>query len=650
MQNTKYILTICLVALISIFTTAQSVNVRVANQVIQGQRFTVTISVTNGEANITRDNAPVLSGCTLIAGPGISTMQSVQFVNGKQSSSVTKDYTFTYTADKAGTVTIPSLKVKVSGKDMTTQAKSLTILPPDQSSRRNTPAYGYGYPSSIDEMEELMNELMGGTPGFGRQPAQPQPSRPQQTTQISPKDFIIAVNMSKNNIYEKEAVIATIKLYTKHDVSKFQPKVMPQFEGFLSEEIDVSNQVPQQESYHGENYYTLILKKCLLYPQKSGNLTINSGTYDVTLETYDLVSNGYFVTQVPKSHNITTTSNSITVSVKPLPSPAPSSFNGAVGDFEVSSSLNPEQLRTNEAAKYVLTVKGTGNITHLAEPTIPFPATVEEYTPVGESDAKFNGSNMQGTYTATYTIVPQEVGTLEIPEWEYSYFNPSTGKYVTVKLPSYTRTVGKGIASSQSAPGSNQNLDEGAIRDIRHITKVDFSSLSKEPEFIFSSPWYWLAYIFLALVLIFTSFFYRKRIRSLNDIQGRRIRKAKSVATKRLSKARQAMNNHNSDEFYAALSSALWGFLSDKLKIAASALTRDNIADTLEKAGAEEDTVKRTINVLDECEMARFTPEHSDTEMSRLYEEASGVIDSLNKLKQNQKTTAVQSRQSRYGI
>ena len=139
----QYITALC-ICLAAFASSAQNVSIRVANQVIQGQRFTISISVTNGETNITRDIAPKLPGCTLIAGPGVSTMQSVQIVNGRQTSSVTREYTFTYTADKAGTVNIAPIKLKVDGKELSTQSKTLTILPPDQAPQNRNQGYG-GY-------------------------------------------------------------------------------------------------------------------------------------------------------------------------------------------------------------------------------------------------------------------------------------------------------------------------------------------------------------------------------------------------------------------------------------------------------------------------------------------------------------------------
>lgn len=645
---TKRLKTIIIAVLIAAFSTisavAQSVSLQVNPQAIQGQRFAVTVVINDGDTRLTRNDAPQLEGCTLLGEPGRTTMQSIQIVNGRQSASTGVNYTFTYLADKAGTVTIPPIKVNVDGKSLQTQQRTITILPPDQANQRRGSS-GYGYGSAIDEMEELMNELMGGSPSRPRQ--QQQQQAPQQS-KFNPSDFLVVVSLSKSNIYEKEAVIATIKLYSKHDITRFQPVVMPQFEGFLSEEIDVSDQTPQQEHYNGQNYYSLVLKKCLLYPQRAGRLTINSGTYDVSLRTVDYISYGFYSTPIYNEHNITTKSNSLTVNVKPLPIPIPPSFNGAVGDFDISTSLTPEQLRTNEAAKYVLTVSGIGNLTHLGEPIINFPATVEEYTPTGETDARFNGSNMQGKYTATYTFVPQEVGTLKINSWDFTYFNPSTGKYVTVTLPEYTRNVARGIATSAPV-SSSANIDVSKIRDIRHIHKVNPDELSMTPRHLFRSAWYLPAYLIAIALLVAALIVYRRHIKAAADVQGRKIKKARSVAAKRLQKARQAMQAHRSEEFYAALSAALWGFLSDKLKMPASSLTRDNVAGTLEQAGANSELVNKTITLLDECEMARFTPSHSDSEMSTLYTEASEIIDTLNRLKpQSSDNKAQITTRSRY--
>lgn len=620
---------------------AQRVSVQASNQVIQGRNFTVTFSITDGNGKMTRQQAPNLPGCTLLYGPAASTMHSIQVYNGRQVSSSSVQYTYTYRADKAGTITIPSVEITVDGKRMTTQERRLTILPPGNSSNQR-PGYGS---SPFDEMDEMMEEMEAIMNQYaGGQPARPQQPAADTSGEVSPNDLIVTVDLSKNNLYEKEAVIATIQLYTKHNITNFQPTVMPQFEGFLSEELPVNNRQAQLVQFRGDNYYHVVLKKCLLYPQKSGKLTINSGSYDVTLQTVQYVSNGFYSTPVASEHPVKTRSNSVTVNVKPLPQPVPPSFNGAVGDFSVVSELTPQKLRTNEAATYTLKLTGTGNLKHLAEPVVPFPATVEQYTPTSQNDVNFVGDNISGSFTATYTFVPQEVGKLQIPSWEFTYFNPATGEYVTETIPAYEREVGKGLPAASGAV----KVDTSDISDIRHIEAVDEGDLSTEHTQMFHSALYWLVYILALAALLGTVLIYRRQIKLNSDVDAMRVRKARSRAARRLRKAAQAMHAHNNDEFYGALSSALWGYLSDKLRIPASLLTRDNIAESLTAAGAPDDLVPDVIAILDECEMARFTPNHSDSEVSSLYDRAGAVLNRMERVSPRAVAASDVNQQSRY--
>jgi len=573
--------------------TAQSLKVIANPYVVQGRNFTVTFRVTNAEGAVQR--APELANCQLLYGPGVTTMQSTQIVNNRVSSTVIYEYSFVYRANKPGRVTIPSVSINAEGKTIKSSPFTFEVLPPDRSEQNNG----------------------GGTP-----------SRPQPTSSsgpdIRPTDLIVTVTMSKNGIYEHEAVVATIKVYTKHAITSFRATTLPVFEGFLSEELPVNDPV-KIEHFRGENYYSAVLKRCLLYPQKSGTLSINSGRYDVTLETYERISQGFMVTQRPVRKNITTTSNSVNVSVKALPEPKPAGFDNAVGNFKVTTSLEPAQLRTNEAATYTVTITGSGNIKHLTTPDITFPHGVELYTPESSADASFTGQDMHGTFTATYTMVPQDEGSLTIPGWDFVYFNPSAARYETVEIPAYERKVLRGSAPAQ---GTAQK-DVAAMKDIEHIKQLRPDSLEKSPQPVFGTVIYVLCYIITILALVAAAIIYRHRINLRADVQGRRTARANRVAVRRLREARKAMAAHHNDEFYAILARALWGYLSDKLRIPASALTRDNIQEKLAATGAGDTLITRTIAILDDCEMARFTPMHSDMEVSTLYDQAVGVIKDL---------------------
>ncbi len=569
--------------------------------VVQGRNFALTFRLSDGDAN--PPAAPQLKGCTLLFGPAVSTMSSTQIVNGRITSSSSVDFSFTYRADEPGTVDVPELTVSSEGKTLKSRPASFQILPSDEP-RQSGGSQNGGRPSaSIDDPSTQ-------TPG-----------------RISSDDLLVRVSFSKSSVYEQEPVVATIKVYTKYDISSFMPTAQPAFDGFLCEELPVSNET-SIEHYNGSNYHTAVLKKLLLYPQKAGQLSVNSGKYDVSIVQYETVNMGFFRTQRPVEKQVTTSSNAATLSVKALPEPRPAGFNGAVGQFSVSTSLEPELMRTNEASVYSYIVKGTGNIKYLSEPSVQFPVGIDAYTP--KTDIKTNlvggGTNMSGIYRTDYTIVPQEVGAFTIEGVPFIYFDPSTGKYETVDVAS---TPIKVLRGTGSAAATEQREIEGSINDILHIRPSDSQPRSHSMSYVLRSAVYPVAYAVVILALLVVVVVYRRHIRLQADVTGRKLAKAGRVANKRLRDARAAMNAHENDRFYASLAKALWGYLSDKLQISASQLVRDNVAEKLLAYGLTQEQTDNVLEVLDRCEMARFTPQTSDDEVAEIYRRATAVIKNI---------------------
>ncbi|MDE6286611.1 MAG: BatD family protein, partial [Muribaculaceae bacterium] len=437
---------------------------------------------------------------------------------------------FIYSADKAGTVTVPAVTVNAGGHSLSSRSVTFKVLPPDR------------------------NAAAGAAAGQGSNPRE-QVQQADASQRISPDDLLIRISFNKPHVYEQEAVIATIKVYTTTDITSIMPKKQPVFEGFLSEELPVTLE-PETEHYNGRNYTTAVLKRCLLYPQKSGRLTVNSGQYDVVVRTYETVNMGYFMTRRPVQQTVTTNSNQATLNVEALPEPRPEGFNGAVGSFSVSTELSPEVLRTNEAATYSYIVKGTGNIKYLTAPTIEFPAGFDRYTPKTDIDARVSGADMTGTYRIDYTVVPQEPGKFTIPGGKFVYFDPSSRKYETIDTRSYDVNVARGSATSVAAV--EQRAIDNTITDIRHIhTSPEVPVVDRGR--LFHSLWYWLAYVLVVVALVAVVLSYRRTLRLRADVSGRRLARANRVALKRLRAARGFMQAGKQDEFYQELARALWG-------------------------------------------------------------------------------------------
>lgn len=569
-------------------------------QVIEGNKFNVTFRLKDGDGKGLK--APEIDGCTLLYGPSTSTMQSYQMMNGQTTSSTTIDYSYIYRADKAGTYTIAPATINVNGKSYTTKETKFTVLPADKVAQGNQSNV------RVDDYSTQSTDK-----------------------QVSDNDVFVRIILSKAKAYEQEAIECTIKLYTKYSISSFMPTTQPSFDGFLIEEMDLKSSLNQIENYKGQNYMTAILKKCIIFPQKSGKLTINSGKYDITVVQYERVNLGFFSDTRPVEKKIRVSSNSASINIDPLPLPQPEGFSGAVGKFSIDSKLQGTSFRTNEASSLIYTIKGTGNIKYIREPIIDFPTEFEQYTPKNEIKAAVSGNNVTGSMTIEYTFVPQSVGKFTIGTDKFVYFDPTSKKYITLSTPKYDINVTKGV-STHTSTTVNQKDIATKNTDILHI-KLGDKNLQKTHSFYSFCLWYWSLYIIGIILLIAIIYLNIKHIKAIKDVKGTRLAKANKIAKKRLKQAKAHMDLHETDKFYEEILRATWGYLSDKLSIPASQLNRDNISSELTTYGASEKLIRDIIEVLDECEMARYTPTKTEEQIENLYNKISYSMNEMENIK-----------------
>lgn len=563
--------------------------------VIAGERFQVVYRLSNAQAG--NPNVGEIKGCQLLYGPSRSTSQSYQIINGVQSSQSTIDYTYVYRAEKAGTYTIPAASIDVDGKRMHSKETSFTVLPADESSSGSSSA----------------------------RPGDISTQTPDQ--KITGNDIFVRASLNKSHVYEQEAVECTLKLYTKYDgISSFSQTTPESYEGFLIEEVNLKENPVSIEHYNGQNYRVVVLRKYIMFPQKSGKLVLKTGTYDVVVQQYERINNGYFYMTRPVERSVKLPSSDVVINVSALPTPAPADFNGAVGKFEVSEKLSSENLRTNEAASLSYTISGTGNIKYIKAPKVVFPEEFQQYSPSQNVDARISGSNVSGTMSIEYTFVPDAVGDFDIEVPPFVYFDPAKKDYVTIPLPSYAIKVAKGVGSG------SQETDQTKVKvkntDIRHIKTGD-KNLVKEHHYLSDQLWYWLLYPLFILVLVAVTLIAVRRHKANSDTVKMRRTKAGKMAKKRLAVAAKMMDKNDKSGFYDAVLKALWGYVSDKLSIPVSALTRDNVSEELSRYGADENTISHVIGVLDECELARYTPESLNRPMKEVYDSAFEAMDML---------------------
>lgn len=582
-----------------------SFTVNAPRQVVEGNQFKISYILQNAEG--TTIQVPDIEGVSLLYGPATSTSHNVEIRYGKRTSSYTQQYTYTYRALKAGKYTVEPATVMVDGKAMKSKSFTLEILPPDQSVQNG------GNQSQSVQIDNIASQRAGKS--------------------VSANDIFVRINLSKSHVYEQEALICSIKLYTKYQISSFMSTQQPSFNGFLIEEMPNNANLNDIEHYNGQNYMVAELRKFILYPQESGQLTITSGNYDVAVIQYEETSSFFGMMRTPVEKQIKVQSNQATLNVTPLPSPKPSSFTGAVGDFKISGKLNTDKFKTNEAATYTVSISGTGNIKFLKTPSVDFPSQFEVYDPQNTNNVAVSGNNMTGTQKWEYTFIPQYVGQFTIPSVEFSYFDTSSKKYVTLSTAESVINVEKGAGGTTTTTSSINKSDiVEKNKDILHIRTGNLS-LDKSPTLVWSSASYWLWYIIPTLILVGIMFAYRKTLKNRSNVQLMRTKKAGKIAKKRLKAAKTFMQAHDNNGFYAEMLKAVWGYLSDKLHIPVSNLNKENIEAELLNYGASAELTAQIINILDECEFAQYAPAQSDAQMESIYEQTSDLMDKLENTK-----------------
>lgn len=551
--------------------------------------------------------APEFNNFDVLAGPFESHSSSYQIINGKSSSSVSLSYTYTLQAQKTGTFTISSASIIVDGKKFTSKGVSIKVLPADA-----TP------PSSRSQ---------------GGRRASPSSNNAQAS--ISNENIFMRTVVSKTNVFEQEAILVTYKLYTLVDVVGCNPKKIIDFNGFMKQDVELpTNKQLALENYNGRNYSTVELYKVLLYPQHSGVIQIDKWNFDAVIRVQNKTAvrsifDDFFDSYTNVSKSITAPAVKITVNA--LPSGKPVTFTGTVGHFTLNSSISSLNVKANDAVTLKIDIAGNGNMKLIKNPTIKFPDGFESYDPKVSNNFKTNASGISGNKSIEYMFIPRHSGNFEIPSAEFTYFDIQEKRYKTLRTPLYNLQVKKGEGGENSTVVGNY-VDKEDVKqlskDIRYI-QTDKISLSKEEEPIFGTFLSWLLYLIPLLLSVILFVFFRKKAKENSDVILLKNKKANKLAQRRLKLAQKFLKEGNKDQFYEEVLKATWTYLSDKLSIPVSALTKGSVELELTNHQVETKVINQFIDILNTCEFARYAPNSGQQEMGDLYTDTIHAISDL---------------------
>ncbi len=568
-----------------------------------GEQFEITFTI---NAQPSGFRPPEFKGLNLIGGPSQSSSSSIQFINGKVTQSVTFSYSYYFTANKPGTYTIEAAKATVDGKSYLSNTLTIEVVGGGKqgSSQGNVSS---SQNKTDDNEEEVVAEAGN-------------------------DDIFVRILVDKTTLYQGEHLIATIKLYSRLNISTIEKVDYPSFNGFFRQDIETPPlQRLEREVVNGQVYGTGIIQKMVLMPQKSGILIIDPFSLQAIVQVAvsrrpRSIWDDFWGPQV-KEIRKKVESKPIKITVKPLPAQAPASFNGAVGNFTFKAVLDKQQVKTNDAVNLRITISGNGNLKLIQPFNIKFPTDFETYDPKVTLNTKASNNGIDGSKTFEYLIIPRHSGKFTIPAIEFSWFDTKSKQYKTASSGDLVLEVEKSDKDERTTVITGVDKEDIKFlgKDILFI-KTKTPNLTIQGQYLISSLSYWLIYIIAFVLFIGIIIFLRNYIRSNADIKAVRTRKANKIATRRLREAHNYLKLNNLDLFYEHVLKAMWGYISDKLAIPTAELSRETIKELLAQHQIPENIIQKFLEIIDQCEFARYAPSQAAGQMQAVYENAIEVI------------------------
>jgi hypothetical protein len=599
----KYLL-YYLLLLISYSVSGQDIYVKAEypSIVTAGEQFTVAFSVNAGGGEF---SAPAFRGFYKIMGPETSYSSSTQIINGKISNQTSYSYVYYLQAVNEGRFSLSPATFTLKNK--TYSSDSLRIEVVAGSAQKQSSAVPSG---TNDETTSTNIDAEG-------------------------KELLINLSVNRRDIYIGEPIVATVKIYSRVNIAGINEIKYPSFNSFLRSDIETPPLTSlRQENVNGTVYGSGIVQQFLLYPQVTGEIKIDPVEISVLIQKKvrgqsDPFFGDFFSSYqtVPKA----VASKPVTIKVKPLPGTRPDDFSGVVGKLDLKATLSKQDVNVNDAVNLKIVVSGNGNLKLASPPVLKLSPDIEVFDPKITEELRngINGTNGQKTFD--FLLIPRHYGDFTIPPVTYSYFNISTGKYEELTTDEFhikARKVNDQNAGATVYGGVSKEDVKYLGKDIRFI-KSDPGPLKRTSDILLSKQSYYSAYVFSIIAFLVVLFLRREHIRRNSDKSLVKNRKAGKIAIKRLHNASVCLKNDEIDQFHDEILKALWGYLSDKLNIPVSDLTRNNAITALHDNDINDDIIANLTKILDTCEFARFAPSSSGSEAQSIYEGASQFIKSV---------------------
>ena len=619
---------------VQVWAQGASLNARISNDRIGANEYLQVAFVVGNMTEEVNFEAPAFRQFQVVQGPMMGQSSNISITNGKRTVTHSITYTYVLKPKSTGTLTVEPASITVNGRKVATGPIRVEVLKdnPNANAQRGRPAYEDPFDEMDRMMEEMMRRQQQAMQRMMQQMEDPQP----RTAQGNPEEFqekdlaknlFIKAEVDNTNPYIGQQVNVTYKLYTRLQMS-MQMTAMPSLKNFWSKEIPLPpDQQPTRETIDGRQYEVFTLKKTALFPNASGNLVLDPAKAQGKVVVAEKVGDTPYGTQWGgKELDLTISSKPVNINVKPLPETnRPEIFTGGVGNLSIQSKIDTGKFSTDDVIRLYVRVNGTGNINLIGAPILNLPNGLSTFEPEVMDSVTQTMPKILGYKTFTYTITPDRAGKYTIPAIEFSYFDIDKKQYVTLKTEDYQLDIAQG--TKQTIATSNQDKE---IHQLNPLMK-DLGTGDYKVGFV--EHWSYKFLLILTALATGLGVGILARNKSIQaNLTDYKTRKANKVAWKRLSIARKAMKKNNPAVFYEEISKAIWLYLSDKLAIPLSELSKETVADKLSLKGVDQDYINRTHQLITQTEMALYSGINPQQQMNAVLDQASQLISDFEKV------------------
>lgn len=599
MRLYKYILSL-MAMMLPLMSMAEPVTFegRARSTVSVGERFQLTYSVS---ANVSDIRLGDVKDFELLFGPSLSRSSSTSIINGSISTSNTTTFTYVLKASKAGEFVITPATIEIDGTQYTSNIVKIRV---------------------VEGQEQESSQSQSSSSGNVTLPKGQVP------------DIMLVQQLSKSSVYEGEPVDLITKIYTKVGIEQITEVNSPKLVEFMAEDIERHNG-NGREVVDGVIYQTAEIKRQVLFPQKSGRFTLEPIECECVVKRRVGGGGGIFddffgQVQLVKQR---VKSKPISVTVKELPN-RPSQTSGGVGTFDFKVTVAPQEVKADNTVQVKVSVSGTGNLKYLSLPKPEFNSDFDTFDPSESNQFSLTSAGYKGSKSAEYLVIPRHEGEFVIPAMKFTYFDLNKKQFVTLTQGPFTLNVLKGDGTSDAQgvvkfSGGSREEVQYIGGDLRYLRLTD-EPLKLKNDFFLGSGLFYTLIIVPVLILVVFVLLYRKHLNDLNNMDKVKVRRANKQAKKRLRTAAKFIKENKREAFFDEVMRALWGYLSDKLTLPLSELTKDNAKEEMQRHNISSEAADEFMHLLDTCEFARYAPAELSESMQSVYDKAVDVIGRLN--------------------